>query len=149
MPSGARYRFVENTDGTTYVPPAGRKDVLVKNGDGSWDLSLEKSKSRYHFASDGTHRTTTDDFGNVTNLAYDVNGVLQTVADAASGRSVSVTWVNGRISSVSDSSSPPRVVQYGYDPSTGKLTTDPANRVTSYVYQSGRFSLLLKQILDN
>jgi RHS repeat-associated protein len=149
LENGRLYRFVENPDGATYTPPVGRADYLVKNGDGTWDFSLQRSGTVYHFAIDGSLSSVKDEFGNLQNWTYDGNGRLQRITDAISGRYIDVFFgADGRISTVQDSGG--RQVQYGYD-ATGLLTneTDPASRVTHYSYSPGRFVPLLSGVTDN
>ncbi|HVT18588.1 MAG TPA: RHS repeat-associated core domain-containing protein [Thermoanaerobaculia bacterium] len=148
MPSGVRYRFVANGDGT-FTPPSGRHDTLVRNGDGSFDLTLQRSSAILHFAANGSLLSMTDRFGNALNLTYDANGRLQQVADAAgSGRYLRVTWgADGRIGGVQDSAG--RQVVYAYD-NRGVMTsfTDAANRTFTYFYYPGRFTPLLQFVKD-
>jgi RHS repeat-associated protein len=148
MPSGWSYVYVESGGGT-FSPPPGRKDSLVRNGDGTFDLTLERSLSVYHFGSDGKALSLKDDYGNTLTFTYDANGRVQQVSDVAgSGRYFNVFWgANGRISSVQDNAG--RQVQYTYDTQGALQTvTDAANRVTTYSYNNGRFSPLLARITD-
>jgi RHS repeat-associated protein len=149
MPDGSRYTFIENVGGM-FSPPVGRYDTLVRNGDGTYDLTPQRTRSRLHFAADGSLLATTDEFGNALNWTYDGSGRLQQVADASgSARYLNVFWgPDGRISAIQDSAG--RQVQYGYN-AQGNLTTvtDAAGRVTTYSYTAGRFSPMLSQIRDH
>jgi len=149
MPDGSRYRFKENTDGVTYAPPTGRFEALVKNGDGSFDLTPQKTRQRYHFSSTGALMFMTDDGGNAINMIYDGSGRLQQLADASgSGRYVNLYYgADGRVSAVQDSAA--RQVQYFYD-SAGLLTSvvDAAGRTTAYAYVQTGTGPLLSQIAD-
>jgi RHS repeat-associated protein len=151
MPDGTRFRFMENADGITYAPPAGRSDTLVKNGDSTYDLTPQRTRQKYHFSSTGTLLSMTDEHGNALNFTYDGNGRLQQVGDGAgSGRYVNIFYgANGRVSSLQDSAG--RQVQYTYDPTTGVLTTvtDAANRVTTYGYTLTGTGYLLASGTDN
>ncbi len=151
MPNGARYRFEEIGTTGTFTPPPGRKDVLVKNADGTFDLTLQRSRSVYHFGTDGSLLSMTDDYGNALNVTYDaVTGRVNQIVDASgTGRYLTVTWgPDGRISSIQDSAG--RLVQYGYNPQGALRTvTEPANGVTTYSYNPGRVSPLLGEIKDN
>ncbi|HEV2719128.1 MAG TPA: DUF6531 domain-containing protein, partial [Thermoanaerobaculia bacterium] len=104
MPDGARYRFTSNGGGS-FAPPAGRYDTLVRNVNSTYTMTLQRSRSVYAFAADGSLTSMTDDFGNALTFTYDVNGRVQTIADASgSTRSLSVTWnPQGRIADISDS----------------------------------------------
>ncbi|MEO8190352.1 MAG: RHS repeat-associated core domain-containing protein [Acidobacteriota bacterium] len=146
---GFLFRFQENADGVTYMAPAGRRDVLVRNGDGTYDLTEQGTRSRDHFAADGRLLSFTDDFGNLLNFAYDGAGRLTAVSDASgSGRYINVFYgANGRISSLQDSAS--RQVQYTYD-AAGMLTrvVDAAGRTTNYGYATTPIGQLLSSVSD-
>ena len=149
MPNGSRYRFADNGNGT-FSPPAGRHDSLVQNGDGTFDLTLQRTRSVLHFNALGALVSMTDDYGNALTITYDGSGRVQRIADAAgSGRYIDVFWgADGRISAVRDSAN--RQVQYAYNGQGGLSTaTDAASRVTSYSYVPGRFAPLLSQIKDH
>jgi len=148
LPDGLRLLFSQNTDGT-FSPPASRYDTLTKNGDGTFDLVIQRSRSSYHYAVDGRVLTFTDDNGNVLSFTYDGNGRLTQVADTfGSGRFLNVFYgANGRISTIQDSAG--RQVNYAYD-SNGLLTsvTDPAGRTTTYTYSATPTASLLSQAKD-
>ena len=76
FPSGYSYRFTENANGT-FATPRFRHDTLVKNQDGSFDLTLQESRTLYHFAANGSLTSVTDEFGNTQNYSYDGSGKLQ------------------------------------------------------------------------
>jgi RHS repeat-associated protein len=152
MPSGLQYRFTMS--GSSFVAPPGSFDTLVKNGDGTYSLTLQHTRSVYGFNADGSVASLTDDYGNVINYAYDGTGKLQTVSDAAgSGRSITVTWLDGRIQSLSDNAG--RIVKYFYD-AGGKLisssdpiaSADNSQRTAYYVYVTSRWGTVLSRIED-
>jgi RHS repeat-associated protein len=155
LPDGVLYRFTIDGSGA-FSPPAGRYDKLVRNGDGTYSLTLAHTRSVYRFAVDGSLASLTDDFGNVITWTYDSAGRVQRVADSAgSGRYIDVTWgADGRVSTLADNSG--RQVKYYYDASDGTLAgvADPtvsANsslRSTNYAYAPGRFGKVLTQISD-
>jgi RHS repeat-associated protein len=148
LPDGLRLLFSQNTDGT-FSPPVGRYDTLTKNGDGTFDLVIQRSRSSYHYAVDGRVLTFTDDNGNVLSFTYDGNSRLTQVADSSgSGRFLNLFYgANGRISTIQDSAG--RQVNYAYD-SNGLLTsvTDPAGRTTTYTYSATPTASLLSQVKD-
>ena len=150
MPDGASYKFTENPDGVTYTPSSGNHDVLIKNGDGTFDLTPEFTRSKYHFSAQGELLSMTDDYQNALNFTYS-GGLLQQVSDGTgSGRYLNVYYgADGRISSVADHTG--RIVEYEYNPANGALitVTDPASRDTHYDYHTGRFAPLLSQIKDH
>jgi len=154
MPDGVLYRFT--TDGSVFSPPAGRYDKLVKNGDGTYSLTLQHTRTVYAFTSDGSVSSLTDDFGNAITWTYDSAGRVQRVADSAgSGRYIDLTWgADGRVSTLTDNSG--RQVKYYYDSSDGTLTgvADPtvsgnaSLRSANYTYAAGRFGKVLTKISD-
>jgi RHS repeat-associated protein len=147
-PEGTVWAF-SDAGGGHYTPPQGHKDQLVRNGDGSFDLTLQFSRSTYHFDPSGLLLSMADDFGNTLAIAHDANGRVSQVADqAGSGRYLNITWgPAGRITSVTDSAS--RTVSYGYG-ADGTLTsvTNPLNQSTAVAYVAGRLGPVLESIRD-
>ena len=151
LPDGAQFRFTINGLTGAFEPPVGRRDLLVRNpSDLSFDFTVQRSRTIYHFDKDGHLTTMTDEFGNAVTITYNASGQPQRVADqAGSGRYIDVYWrADGKVDYVQDSAG--RRVSYGYG-SDGTLTsaTDPAGRVTHYHYTNGAFGPLLDQISDN
>lgn len=148
MTDGALYRFVDNGNGT-FTAPEGRFDTLVRNGEGSFDMQLQRSRAFYHFDDNGRLRTRTDEFGNVQTWTY-TGDRLQRVADSAgSGRYVDVTWgADGRISDVTDFTG--RNVHYTYN-TQGMLTgvRNPLNQTIAYSYTAGKWSQVLSTVTDH
>ena len=155
MPDGVIYRFT-TSGGSGFTPPFGRYDTLVKNGDGTYSLTLQHTRSVYRFSADGSLASLTDDFGNAITYTNDASGRIQRIADGAgSGRYVDVTWgADGRIASLTDNSG--RVLKYFYENGNGTLSSfsdplvasDSASRSTYYTYISGRFGAVLSRIAD-
>jgi len=149
LPDGARLSFQANGDGT-FTPPLGRFDSLVRNPDTTWELTLQRSRTKLRFGTDGALTSIADDYGNTQTLTYDGNGRVQRVADSSgSGRYIDVIWgPDGRISTVRDHTA--RQVQFFYN-AQGAMTSvvDAASRTTTYAYWTGRFSPLLSQVTDN
>jgi RHS repeat-associated protein len=150
MPSGHMYRFKENADGVTYTSPVGSYESLIKNGDGSFDLTRAQSRAKFHFRTDGGLESIKDDYNNTINYSYDGNGRLTQISDGTgSGRYIIVNYgADGRISSLQDSAT--RSVIYQYD-TDGYLTrvTDPASRNTDYSYVLSRYGKLLTRVTDH
>jgi trimeric autotransporter adhesin len=150
LPDGVTYRFTFNNPSGPFFPPAGRKDILVKNADLSFDLTLARSRNVYHFEPAGHLAGMRDEFGNAITIAYDASWKVQRISDAAgSGRWIGVSYrADGNVDSLTDSAS--RSVHYTYDGS-GMLVglTDPAGRTTRYTYGTGSFGPVLTQISDN
>ena len=75
---------------SAYEGAAGIFGLLVKNGDGSFDLT-QKDQTRHHFAANGHLEYIEDSNGNRTTLAYDGQNRLTTVTEAA-GRSLTLSY---------------------------------------------------------
>lgn len=156
LPDGVVYKYTSSTGGN-FTPPGGRTDKLVRNADGSWDMTLQDTTVVVHFDSNGLAQTVTDEFGSQLGYVYDAQGRLQKIEDrAGSGRYLDVVWgSDGRVSSVtaratSSPSSPTKTVQYTFNPDgTLHTVTDPANRVSTHAYTPGRFAPLLYTIHDH
>lgn len=155
LPDGVLYRFTVDSSGM-FLPPAGRYDKLVRNGDGTYSLTIQQTRSIYSFAADGSLSRLTDDFGNIITWTYDSAGRVQRVADSAgSGRYIDLTWgVDGRVNTLTDNGG--RQLKYYYDTSDGTLSgvADPtvsgnaSLRSTKYTYAAGRFGKVLTRISD-
>lgn len=149
MPEGGRYRFADNGNGT-FTPPLGRYDTLMQNQDGTWALTLQRTRSVFQFDATGALTSMTDAYGNQLTVAYDGNSRVQQVADASgSGRYLNVLWgPDGRVSTVQDSTG--RQIQYAYN-AQGALSsmTNPLGQLTTYAYFTGRFGPLLSEIRDH
>jgi YD repeat-containing protein len=152
MPHGGLYEFTKS--GATFAPPVGRRDTLVQNGDGSFTMTLQDSRTVLQFRSDGGLASMTDEYGNAINYQYDANGRVQRIADGSgSGRYADVTWnpATGRIAAVTDSAG--RTVRYAYD-AAGRLdgvasAVTPQGELSSrYAYIDGRFGPLLSTVRD-
>lgn len=156
LPDGVVYKYT-SAGGGNYTPPGGRTDKLVRNADGSWDLTVGDTRTVLHFDSNGAAQTLIDEYGNEIGWVYDTNGRLLKIEDrAGSGRYLEVTWgSDGRVASVTarSTSSPStayKSVQYTYD-TDGTLATvvNPAGHITRYTYTPGRFAPLLNQVRDH
>ena len=55
MPDGSRWTFVDNGT-STFTPPLGRHYTLVRNPDGSSQLTLQRSRVRLLFGTSGSLR---------------------------------------------------------------------------------------------
>ncbi len=150
MPDGKHYRFTESTPGQ-FTPPRTRSDLLVRNGDGSFDLRVQQSRTVYRFGPAGALASIADESGNVTTFDTDASGRMSRISDSGgSGRYVDVFWgADGRIASLRDSAG--RTVSYSYSAS-GALSsvTDPMGRRSDYSYVTGRFGTpLLSRVTDH
>ncbi|MEK6373631.1 MAG: RHS repeat-associated core domain-containing protein [Acidobacteriota bacterium] len=155
MPDGVLYKFTINGNGA-FTAPLGRYDTLVRNGDDTFSLTLQHTRSVYRFNADGSLSSLTDDYGNVINYTYDAQGHVETMADTSgSGRYINVTWaLDGRIASMADNSG--RVLKYFYETGDGTLTSfsDPiasnssSQRSAYFSYVPSRFAPVLSRIED-
>lgn len=148
MPDAKVLRFRENAGGSTFTPPVESHDTLIRNGDGTYDLTLKLSRTHYRYDAQGSLDYILDDFGNTTDYTY-VSGKLDRITDNATGRYLTVAYgPNGRISTVTDSAG--RTVEYLYN-AQGAVTSviDPDGRTTVYSYVSGHFAPLLSRVTDH
>jgi RHS repeat-associated protein len=150
LPTGQQLAFTYSNAAGPFTPPNGRKDTLVRNPDGSFDLTLEKSRSVYRFDDQGRLALMTDEFGNSIAVSYNASNQVQRLSDqSGSGRYIDVSWRgDGKIDFVHDSAG--RTVQCAYD-GQGNLSTvtDPAGRLTRYSYNTGTYGPVLTEIADN
>jgi len=147
LPEGIPLRFTQDTQSGAFVPVSGRKDVLVKKIDGSFELTLEKSRTVYRYNTQGRLQSMTDEYGNALTYLHGPNGQLMQITDGA-GRFVDVTWgANNRIQTLRDHTG--RTIVYTHD-GQGLLSTvsDPLGRLTRYEYRTGTFGPLLNRIAD-
>ena len=132
-PSGRLVRF--RLAGSTYTPPAGVFDTLVKNGDNTWQLTT-KEQLRYQFDATGNLTAILDRNNNTTTVNW-ASGQIASVSSPAG--TLTFAYSGDRISQVSDSLG--RSVAYGYDVN-GDLTTitDVSQGQTVYTYDSHRLA---------
>ena len=130
FPGGSK-QFIKNPDGTYGDGSCCGPDQLTLEGDGSYLLTTGGG-TVYDFDTEGRLAQKTDPNGNWVSYTY-TDGNLTTIANSF-GRSLIITWTDGRISQVSDGS---RIVQYGYDTSGRMITsTDAESHVTTFEYDS-------------
>jgi RHS repeat-associated protein len=122
-----------------YRPQGGVGADLQDNSDGTFTMTVHKSRTTYVFKKVDTSSndlylfTATDRSGNILHYNY-VSGThqLSTVVDQ-DGHSLSVTYTSGVITSITDANGPStRAWAYGY--TGGRLTsyTDPESNVVNY-----------------
>nr|WP_240469175.1 LamG-like jellyroll fold domain-containing protein [Streptomyces sp. OM5714] len=149
---GAQARYGENLSGG-YTGPSGSTGKLTREADG-WALR-DRSGATYHFGSGGALARIVDSAGRSQTLqrSLDGGGQLTKVVDDLSGRSLSFTWTDGRVSSVTtsvvDADTPG--LTWTYDYADGRLTTvcppSSATACTTYTYEDG--SLYRASVLDS
>ncbi len=116
-------------------------DVLVKNADGTFDLT-DMLQRRYHFLATGELQTETR---NVQGLAVALNynwtgGKLQSVSDPVAGKQLTFTWNSaGRLATVSsvEDGTTTATAALAYD-ANGNLVklTDARGKATQFSYDS-------------
>ncbi|MCC6131639.1 MAG: RHS repeat protein, partial [Acidobacteria bacterium] len=84
FPDGLRLRFVKQANGT-FQPPQGRYDVLTQKPDGNFELTLQRSSTRYRFNQTGAPIEIEDETGNKVIYETDGNGRVTKIRDT-SGR---------------------------------------------------------------
>ena len=125
------FEFIKLPDGS-FVPPPGQSMTLVKNGDGSYDLT-KRNDITIHFDSSGKATTLTDPDTSQKTFSY-TGDQLNTVTDEYA-RTLTYTWTSGRISSVTDGS---RTVSFGYTSGNMMSFIDAENKTWSYHYDTER-----------
>jgi RHS repeat-associated protein len=129
--NGYHARFHKNADGT-YAPAPAVNASLVRNGDGTWTMTFNRTGVRYKFfnGSDTFLTDAVDRNGNRVHFDY-TSSRLSEIHDTQ-GRQIDVTRNgSGDITKIQDPTG--RHWDYGYDGSR-RLTsvTDPEGRVTTY-----------------
>jgi RHS repeat-associated protein len=157
-PDGRITRFALQTNGTYQTSP-GYFETLVKNNDGSFDLTT-KYQTDYHYAAVpntpfflGTGpvmrlMSITDRNNNVTSLTYDATGDMTTVTDTY-GRTYTYGYnSNHHVSSATDPLG--RTTTFGYDTTGHQLTTivDPNGKTTTYTYDTSYHHVTAKTDRD-
>jgi RHS repeat-associated protein len=127
------------TSPTAYSVPAGTVATLTKAASPSTGWTMNRGlNDALQFNMYGRLVSRSDADGNTVSYAYDPNtpSQLSTVTDGA-GRTLTYTWTAGRVTRVSDSSSPPREVDYTYG-GAGNLTAfvDVASSWTTFTYDT-------------
>lgn len=140
---GKQTRFTRQTGGT-FVADTGDYNELALLG-GTYELTTP-DRSVYRYNAGGQLTSMSDPNGNTVTLSYDPGtGHLTGIQDAA-GRSFTLGWTNGRLTSVTDALT--RQVQYGYDAS-GRLQTVTTSRGTvTYTYDgaSARITTITNEL---
>ncbi len=128
--------------GTSYIPPPGVSDILQKFtpplDDGTVYLVTQQDQSTLGFDARGRLIYLKDRSGNKTTLKYNGHDQLISIADPAARGALTLDYDphTGRLVSVADWLTPPRVVRYAYD-DQGRLSavTDREGNVTRYSYK--------------
>ncbi len=136
-----------------YTAPTGDYSTLVKNGDGSYQLTekeglkrsfdlsgritslVDRTGNRVSFVyADGRLQLVTDPSGRSATFAYNLNGKPSTVT-GPNGAAYTFTYLGGLLNSVTA----PDGGVWGYGYANGILSSrsDPAGNSTSYAYEAG------------
>ena len=123
--------------GSGYDGEAGIFGALVKNGDGSFELT-KKDQTRYHLEPDGRLAWVEDKHANRTTLTYDESGRLSAVTEPA-GRALTLAYnspvATSLISGVTDSGG--RTTSLVYDADSNLVTvTGVTGHDTTYTYDA-------------
>jgi RHS repeat-associated protein len=131
-PQGRSDRYVLNPDGS-YTAPGGIHTRLVLNPDGTYTATAQ-DQSTWTFDSGGRLTTLRDRYGNASTLAY-AAGKLASISDPAGRGSLTLSYTNNLLTSVTDWASPSRSVTYQYD-ANGRLwkATDREGKTTTFAY---------------
>ncbi|MDP2709885.1 MAG: RHS repeat-associated core domain-containing protein [Solirubrobacteraceae bacterium] len=132
-----------NADGAGgfYVPPRLHVE-LVENVDGSWTFTRRKHEI-FDFDPSGRLAAIRDLNGYEVQLSYPDASTI--VATDPAGRTITMSLTGGRVTSVSDSSSPARTLSYTYDGS-GNLThvVDVNGGTTTFGYDGSHRVLTMR-----
>ena len=145
---GRRDAFSQNQDGT-YAPPPNVYDVLTKNGDSTFTLTL-KNQTQYEFSTAGKLTRIHEPAGNQLLLNY-TNGRMNSVTDAT-GRTVTFGYTSGtnaaRAKTYTESAAP----WVDYPDSGGtELTDGTVGNSTNYAdptWQAHRFQTTVDFTVD-
>ncbi|MEU0586502.1 LamG-like jellyroll fold domain-containing protein [Streptomyces sp. NPDC006132] len=103
LADGSQARFGRNADGSYTGPPGGSLTLVRQAGEG-WVLR-ERSGSTYHFMASGVLSRIRDAAGRTQSVTHESEdgGPVQKVTDDLSGRSLTFTWSDGHVASVTTS----------------------------------------------
>lgn len=121
--------------GSAFTPPTGVQRTLVRNADLSF-TARDKAQTVWLFDPSGRLDQIVDRYGNASTMTYGAaSGLLTKVRDPAGRGDLTLTYTNGRLTSVSDWAVPVRTVTFQYDAS-GRLwkATDREGKTTTYTY---------------
>ena len=129
-------------DGSTWTAPPRIQAHLVDNGDGTWTHTV-RDRTFYDFDATGRLIAKRDLNGYATTVTYP-DASTRVVTDEA-GRSLTFNLTNGHVTSIADSSMPPRTVSFAYDPA-GDLTEahDVADGIWTFTYDTAHRMLTMR-----
>ncbi len=140
-----QYKFIDNGD-QTYTPYAGVLASLTFNS-GNSTYSLKASdQSIYTFNSSGQMQSWRNELGYGFDYSYS-NNVLYRVTEPISSRYLQFNYQGDQLTSVNDSSSPVRMISFGYD-GNGDLSSFSDTRGKTWTYEYDGTSHHLKMLKD-
>lgn len=143
---GRRDLYILNIDGT-YAPPYAIYNILQRNSDGSFTLTL-KGQTRFQYHPDGKLDAIVDENGNTISCTYNVAGDLVAVTDA-SGRVLTIAVdLSGRICNITDPFG--RSWSYEYDVDGNLIRcANPQGGEYSYAYDVNKRMITILDPLAN
>ncbi|MFD5318542.1 LamG-like jellyroll fold domain-containing protein [Streptomyces sp. NPDC127098] len=149
LAEGNRVRFGRNSNGS-YAGPSGGSLTLTAASGGGWVLR-DATGATHTFNASGQLAKVADTAGREQRLTH-TSGRLATVTDALSGRTLTFTWRDNRVASVTTNAvapgEPGLTWNYGY--TGGRLTSvcppGTTDECTRYTYEDG--SLYRSAVLD-
>ncbi|MEV6654793.1 LamG-like jellyroll fold domain-containing protein [Streptomyces sp. NPDC051219] len=151
LADGSQARYGENQNGT-YAEPSGSTSRLARES-GGW-VMRDRSGFTYHFGTSGRLVRIADGAGRGQTLRHEPadGGPLVKVTDDLSGRSLSLTWTGGHVSSVTTSAVSPGDggITWSYTYAGDRLTKvcPPASSTACTVYEYQDGSLYRSAVLD-
>jgi RHS repeat-associated protein len=139
---GSRVTFTQS--GSAWVPAAPRYlATLLHNADGTWTMT-RNVRQTLTFDSTGRLTAIKDLNGYTTTVQYPSS--TSTVVTDPAGRTLTFTLSGGRITSVADTSSPARTLQYQYNDGNGNLTDviDLTGGHSQFTYDSSHRLLTMR-----
>lgn len=95
-PNGSQGKFTPS--GSGYTAPAGFRQSLTKNSDGTWSMTDAPSQAKLAFNTDGRLTSITDRSGQVTTFTYSGGNVSS--AALPTGQTVTFTFSGGKLASM-------------------------------------------------
>ncbi|WP_258527915.1 LamG-like jellyroll fold domain-containing protein, partial [Streptomyces sp. NBRC 110611] len=149
LANGSRVRFGREADGS-YTAPAGGMGTLTQVTGGGWVLR-DKSATLHTFDASGRLTKITDGAGREQQLTYH-DGELAQAKDVLSGRTLTFSWQDGRVASVTTNQVGAQKggLTWTYAYAAGRLTKvcPPDSDTKCTVYESTDGSLYRSAVLD-
>ena len=145
MPDGSRdlYRRNAPPNEHTFIPPVQVYHTLIENPEGSFTLTLKRSKVKYNYSPAHQLLSSIEDrWGNTLILNRDGDGNLVSVVDAAGRETTLTSDENDRITLIEDPIG--RTAHFTYNESGDLISvTDMGGYTYSYTYDPNKYLLSL------